>query len=168
MTKLTDKQNAFIEAYLGRALFNGTKAAIAAGYPEASARQVGSENLSKPDIAAEIKRRLSERAMSQEEVLDRLTAIARNDAAAYIKPEGVIDLQQMAEDGALHLVKGVKETTAGKVIELFDPQAALGTLAKHHGLLKETVEVSGPNGAPIAFEMQDALQRAYGNDKPTD
>ena len=48
MDKLTDKQRLFCEKYI---LFsNATKAAKEAGYSEESARQIGSENLSKPYI----------------------------------------------------------------------------------------------------------------------
>jgi phage terminase small subunit len=45
---LTDKQQLFVEEYLVD--LNATQAAIRAGYSEDTARQMGSENLSKPDI----------------------------------------------------------------------------------------------------------------------
>jgi phage terminase small subunit len=51
--KLTTKQRRFVEAYDG----NATKAAIAAGYSPKTARSMGRENLTKPDIVAEIKAR---------------------------------------------------------------------------------------------------------------
>lgn len=47
--KLTDKQRRFVEAYCSNG-HNATQAAIASGYSEKTARQVGSENLAKPDI----------------------------------------------------------------------------------------------------------------------
>ena len=46
--KLTPKQQRFIDEYLVD--LNGTKAAIRAGYSEKTARQMASENLSKPYI----------------------------------------------------------------------------------------------------------------------
>ena len=46
--KLTPKQNRFVEEYLID--LNATKAAVRAGYSEKTARQIGSENLSKPAI----------------------------------------------------------------------------------------------------------------------
>jgi len=49
---LTDKQQRFVAEYLID--LNATQAAIRAGYSEKTARSVGSENLSKPDIAAAI------------------------------------------------------------------------------------------------------------------
>jgi len=48
MTKLTDKQSAFVEEYLID--LNATQAAIRAGYSEETAKQIGSENLTKLDI----------------------------------------------------------------------------------------------------------------------
>ena len=47
---LTAKQQAFCVAYVSNG-FNATKAAISAGYSEHTAKQIGSENLAKPDIA---------------------------------------------------------------------------------------------------------------------
>jgi phage terminase small subunit len=51
--ELTGKQKLFCEEYIFD--FNATRAAKAAGYSEETARSIGSENLSKPDIQAYIK-----------------------------------------------------------------------------------------------------------------
>lgn len=48
MAKLTDKQELFAREYLKD--LNATQAAIRAGYSENTARKIGSENLTKPDI----------------------------------------------------------------------------------------------------------------------
>jgi phage terminase small subunit len=50
--KLTNKQFEFVAAYLGKANRNATEAARIAGYK--NPRQMGSENLSKPDIESAI------------------------------------------------------------------------------------------------------------------
>ncbi|HDL7611618.1 TPA: terminase small subunit [Yersinia enterocolitica] len=52
MAKLTDKQELFAREYLKD--LNATQAAIRAGYSEKTARKIGSENLTKPDIAERI------------------------------------------------------------------------------------------------------------------
>jgi len=52
--KLTDKQKRFVEEYLID--LNATQAAIRSGYSEKTAQRIGSENLSKPLIKAEIER----------------------------------------------------------------------------------------------------------------
>lgn len=54
---LTAKQRRFVEAYDG----NATEAAIAAGYSRRTAKAIGSENLTKPDIAEAIREREKKR-----------------------------------------------------------------------------------------------------------
>lgn len=51
--KLTVKQQRFVDAYDG----NATKAAIAAGYSEKTARRIGQKNMTKVDILTELKNR---------------------------------------------------------------------------------------------------------------
>lgn len=53
MSKLTQKQDSFVKAYLLNG-GNATQAAITAGYSEKTAQQVGSENLLKPVIKSSI------------------------------------------------------------------------------------------------------------------
>ncbi|CAA6810331.1 MAG: Unknown protein [uncultured Sulfurovum sp.] len=56
--KLTDKQSRFVEEYLVD--LNATAAAKRAGYSKKTAQRIGSENLSKPLIAAAIKEKQDE------------------------------------------------------------------------------------------------------------
>lgn len=56
--KLTAKQERFIQEYLVD--LNATQAAIRAGYSKKSARQVGTENLSKPSIKSVIDAKLKQ------------------------------------------------------------------------------------------------------------
>ena len=65
---LTNKQRAFVEAYLANG-FNATQAAITAGYSVDSARVIGAQNLAKVNIASHVRARISELAMSADEVL---------------------------------------------------------------------------------------------------
>lgn len=78
MAKLTEKQKRFADYYIE--LGNATQAAIKAGYAKRSAQQMGAENLSKPVIKTYIDKRLSEiaseRIMSAQEILERLSLIA--------------------------------------------------------------------------------------------
>lgn len=83
MAGLNDKQRAFVEAYVRS--WNATQAAIAAGYSEKTAGSQGHELLKKPEIDAEIKRRLEELTMSEAEVLARLTEHARGDMGPFFK-----------------------------------------------------------------------------------
>lgn len=76
---LTEKQKAFCEYYI--ASTNATEAAKKAGYSEKTAKSVGSENLTKPDIKAYIDERLKEmqdnRIADAEEVLTYLSRVMR-------------------------------------------------------------------------------------------
>ncbi len=52
--KLSARQEAFVAEYVKDR--NATRAAIRAGYSERTARSIGHENLTKPDIAAAVER----------------------------------------------------------------------------------------------------------------
>lgn len=83
---MTPKQEAFVREYLID--LNATQAAIRAGYSEATARQIGDENLSKPDIATAIKEALDARAaraqINADYVLNRLVEIDNMDVLDII------------------------------------------------------------------------------------
>lgn len=74
---MTPKQTRFIDEYLQD--FNATRAAIRAGYSEKTAYAIGWENLRKPEIAAEIDRRVEAMAMGRHERLLTMAEIARNE-----------------------------------------------------------------------------------------
>lgn len=77
--KLTEKQKRFIDYYIETG--NATEAARRAGYSEKTAKQIGSENLTKLDFF--IKERLKEfedkRIAKAEEVLKYLTSVMRGE-----------------------------------------------------------------------------------------
>ena len=70
MSKLTWKQKAFIDEYMKD--YNGGAAAIRAGYSEDSAYEIAYENLRKPQIKEELKRRFQASRMSTEEIVARI------------------------------------------------------------------------------------------------
>lgn len=151
---LSRKQQAFIEHYLTS--WNATQAAIAAGYSQKSARAIGAENLTKPDIQAAIQARLVELKMTADEVVTRLTEHARGSLAPFLRvaPDGELLGFTFGDDTPLHLlrkasvttrrIKDMTETTV--TIELHDPQAALTLLGKHHKLFTDNVALSGQLG----------------------
>lgn len=79
--KLTEKQKKFADYYIE--LGNATQAAIKAGYSKKTANRIGPENLSKLVIKKYIDERMeqlaSERIMSAQEILERLSLIAKED-----------------------------------------------------------------------------------------
>lgn len=153
--KLTHKQQVFIDEYLKT--FNATASAIAAGYSEKTARQAGSENLSKPDIKAEIQARLAEIHMSADEALKLLADIARGDVTEFITPFGNIDIDKIRDGGKGRLIKKIKQRTITKIgktdkdedtetldteIELYPADAAIRDILKIHGRYKEQVDIT--------------------------
>ena len=76
---LTEKQKRFIDYYVEFA--DAKKAAIEAGYSEKTAKQIGSENLSKLDCFIKLKldEKQSQRIASQNEVLEYLTRVMRGE-----------------------------------------------------------------------------------------
>ena len=150
---LSGKQQKFIDEYFA-CNFNATRAAINAGYSEKSARSIGYENLTKPDIKAEIDRIFEENTMPAGEILTRLTEHARGDLGDFLDDNGSIDLKKAREQGRTRLIKKIKRTVTtytdeqgnGKEsftdeIELHSPQPALQLLGKHRGLFVDRSEV---------------------------
>lgn len=90
MAKLTAKQKKFVEEYLID--LNATQAAIRAGYSTESAKEIGCENLTKPNVKAEIDKAIAERSrrtgINQDRVLRELAKIA------FVNPGDVINLNQ--------------------------------------------------------------------------
>lgn len=136
---LTDKQKAFIEEYFID--FNATQAALRAGYSENTARSIGSENLSKPDIAKAISQRLDELKMKADEALILLANQARSSMADFLKVNDLggfsITLKDVPAD-KLRAIKSVTitETKDGKnyKFELYDAQSALKEIIRLHRL----------------------------------
>ena len=83
---MTHKQRRFIDEYLISR--NGTEAAIKAGYSEKIAAKSSSENLNKPKIQEAIAARLKElekpTIATIDEVLEKLTAILRQEATEEV------------------------------------------------------------------------------------
>lgn len=79
--KLTVKQQKFADEYIISG--NATQAAIKAGYSDKTARAIGNENLTKPNIKSYIDERMQEledqAIAKQDEVLKYLTSIMRGE-----------------------------------------------------------------------------------------
>ena len=167
LPELTVKQQRFIEEYCTD--FNATQAAIRAGYSEKTAYSMGWQNLRKLEIAEAIKMRLSELAMSAEEITRRLAQWGRGTVAPFMQVNdyGVsVDLGTDEASGNIHLIKKLKVTETVKTyegettketkteIELHDAKDAVIQLAKMQGLFIEKHEHTGPNGGPIAWTIE--------------
>ena len=140
------KEQVWLEEYL--ISFNATDAARRAGYKHPNV--LGPTKKAK--FAVEISERLAERAMSADEVLQRLAEQARGDAADFLDIDenvAIIDIGKMAAAGKTHLIKKYRVSKDGISVELYDAQAALVHLGKHHGLFVDRKEITGKDGGPL-------------------
>jgi hypothetical protein len=153
--KLTGKQQAFINAYFANG-FVGWRAAQSAGYQgdENTLRNCASRLLINANLARAIELRWKRLAMPADEVVGRLTEMARGDMDAVMDDLGSFDIQQARAAGKTYLIKkqkitetyiprdGMDDIVIRKTeLEFYDAQAALGTLAKYHGLLSERLKI---------------------------
>lgn len=142
---LTDKQRRFVDEYLVD--LNATQAAIRAGYSEDTARQIGSENLSKPDIADAIAEAMAERSkrvqITADEVLRELKDIATTDANELVEHRiGCCRFcwgrdfryqrtrNELERAEALHAAENEKAIREGREATLFDTEGGDGYHAR--------------------------------------
>jgi hypothetical protein len=145
---LTIKQRLFVDHYI--ICMNGTEAARLAGYDGDNAQLavIASQNLRKLNVSRALDARLNAFTMSANEVLIRLTDIARGDVGDAMNSAGAIDPSEARRRGKTHLIKKIKTKTITTEeeeiheteIEMYDAQAALTTLLKFHGLLVDRVK----------------------------
>lgn len=121
--KLTAKQSAFIDAYLGEAKMNATQAARIAGYKHPEAQ--GAENLRKlrPWIDEVMSKRHSAAIATQKEIQQFFTAVVRGE----VKEEVV--------------------SNSGKILEVpastKDRLKAAECMGRAYGMFTERKEISG-------------------------
>ena len=138
---LTDKQQRFVEEYLVD--LNATQAAIRAGYSEETARAIGCENLTKPDIADAITEAMAARSkrvqVTADEVLRELVDVAMSDVNDLIEHRiGCCRFcwgrgfryqrtrNELERAEAQHAAANEKAVREGKDTTLFDPEGGEG------------------------------------------
>lgn len=150
MAKLNAKQQRFVDEYLID--LNATQAAIRAGYSVKTAKEIGCENLTKPNIQEAIEKLMAERSkrtgVNQDRVIQELARIA------FVNPQNVINaddgsVRADASDDDLACIQSVKvKTMSGdkgyseeREVRLNDKMKALELLGKHLGMFKDKVEL---------------------------
>lgn len=178
--KLTGKQRMFCEHYIA-CCFNATEAARRAGYADTSDIGLsvrGNELLRNVKVVDYIKQRTAEVAISANEVLLRLARHARGSFEAFIYPEESLpgeapklDLSTAAARQNIDLVREIETETTTKIsedaayetvktkVKLYDAQAALRDLGRHHKLFTDKQEVGGLNGEPIEIVVRRVAKR---------
>lgn len=146
---MTKKQKRFVEEYLID--LNATQAAIRAGYSPDSAKEIGSENLTKPDIAKAVDQAIAERSrrtgVNADRVVRELAKIAFVNAGEVVDLDTALLMDKISDDD-MAAIQSVKVKTFGedgieREVKLADKLKALELLGKHLGLFKDKVEING-------------------------
>lgn len=164
---MTKKQKRFIEEYLID--LNATQAAIRAGYSPDTAKAIGCENLTKPDIRAHIDKAMAERSkrtgVNADRVIQELAKIAFVNATEVIDPKtATVKEDALPEDTAA--IQSVKVKTFGedgleREIKMADKLKALEMLGRHLGMFKDKLELSGGLDTEKT-KLDDLLQQMHG------
>jgi phage terminase small subunit len=136
MAGMNPKQRAFVREYLKD--HNATQAAIRAGYSAKTAKQQGSLQLTKVDVAAAI-----------------AAAETNADENAGETREGVLrDLRTVANQcmNAVPILDSQGRETGEWKFDSSGANKALENIGKHLGMFKDRLEVSqDPSGQPLQF-----------------
>lgn len=147
--KLTAKQQAFVNEYIVD--LNATQAAIRAGYSEETAYSIGSENLSKPEIADAIQAAMDQRAQRTKITADYVLSTVYEVVERCKQATPVLDRQGMPV-----LVETATGTLAPAYV--FDSKSALKgaeMLGKHLKLFADRTELTGADGKDLVPAMNE-------------
>ena len=107
---LTPKQKVFAEEYIKCG--NATEAARKAGYSEKAARQIATENLSKPSISEYIRQRMeqmdAQRVASADEVMRFFSSVMRGEVMDQFGLEASLDTRLSAGKELMRRYNAVK------------------------------------------------------------
>ena len=121
------KQKRFCDEYLINC--NATQAAIRAGYSPKTAKQIGQENLTKPDLKKYIDEQLeqihSEKTADAQEVLEYLTAVMRGEHTEQV----------------LKLIGEGVQTVTDIDVSARERLKAAELIGKRYGMFKDNVNV---------------------------
>ena len=153
LPKLTIKQELFCMEYIID--YNATRASIAAGYSEKTARAIGAENLTKPLITAFIEKAKAEAIekskITLEMVVSRISQTAFGDIRKLYNDSGVLMEPHELSDEAAAMVTSFTTKREGSDREGYtwvdeykksDPLKALDMLMKHLGGYVEKKEIT--------------------------
>lgn len=164
MANLTPKQQRFVEEYLID--LNATQAAIRAGYSEKTARDIGCENLAKPNIAKAIEeaqnKRQEQTQIDAAYVLKRLVEIDQMDVLDIMDDQmKILPLREWPKVWRQYIsnIENLELSDAEgvfKKIKWPDKVKNLELLGKHVsvGAFKDKIEHSGPNGGAIDLSLK--------------
>lgn len=164
MVRLTNKQRLFVQEYLID--LNATQAAIRAGYSVESARDIGCENLTKPNIQHEIAVAMAERSkrtgVNQDRIVLELARLALVNMTDVVDNEGKI--KDTATEDDLSCIESIKykssDSESGwsveREVKIGSKLKALELLGKHLGMWNDKIDVNV--AVPIVISGEDALE----------
>ena len=158
MSELNDKQRRFVQEYLVDS--NATQAAIRAGYSRKTAEQQGPRLLGNVGVARLIREGQAELSRSTginaRTVLEELLRIAQSDVRGLFNEDGTLKHPKDMPEDVRRTIAGIDVVDVPgtalsftKKVRMWDKLRALEMLAKHLGLLKERVELTGKDGGPV-------------------
>jgi phage terminase small subunit len=169
--KLTDKEKVFIAEYCSNG-FNGSKAAITAGYSKKTSRQIATENLTKPHIKEEIKGYIDSilsqyKDTLEYEIIQTYKTLAFYNVEDIIKKDGSLKVTDLKKLGELSkCIKGIQTTFNAKGVKqvkimLEDRDHALEMLSKYIGILRDnevTINIFSENVKQKIKEIENNVQ----------
>jgi len=138
---LTPRQRQFVDAYVGKARFNATQAAIQAGYSPKTAGQKGHELKNIEAIRARIDEVLEAHTITSTEVLRELTDVGMRGLHEFI------EITRYDKDGNPIAAK-MDASAKMKALEL---------LGKSQRLFSDRVEHTGADGGPISITTVEVV-----------
>jgi len=163
--EISMSQAVFVEEYLSNG-FNATEAAKAAKYAafnRGGYTKIASSILKTPKIKSLVARRIAERALSANEVLDRIRDVADGSIADVLSDDTTfIDLSKAKQRGKLHLLKEIKIGDDGEIhVKLRDQDQALDRLARSLGVYEKDNRVNLPPEvlALLGLSSQELMAR---------
>jgi phage terminase small subunit len=158
-SRLTARRLAFVREYTKD--WNGTQAAIRAGYSPRVANRQAYVTLRDPLVAGEIQKRARKLSVAADVTADRvlreLARIAFADTTHVIRiTRGrieVVDTDQLTTDERAAIAE-IRDTENGIGIKFHDKTKALELLGKYHGLFVDRHEVTGEEGGPLVVVQE--------------
>jgi len=189
--ELSLKQKVFAREYVKD--YNGTHAALRAGYSKTSAHVFASNLLRRSKIRQLIEdheKNLSTRfANTKEKILKEMSLIAHSDLADYLTPDGEIRVTNLKDlpPQVSRAIKKVRVHTVKRLVknrvdgeppdelieqhidfELYDKNSALEKMGRELGMFIEKKELTGKDGQPLVPQGSTKIVFDFGVDDVTE
>lgn len=177
---LTNRQAAFVEAYLGPAHLNATAAARIAGYSgdDSTLAVSGHRLLMNAKVQSRVRARLASMGVDRQLILERIGELAGASMADLLEIDSDgrsvrLDLIKAARSGALGTIREYTEELAGsqdapiltRKVKIHDPAKYIELLAKHVGIVGDESAAAGAANLDDPSHWSQERLRAYYEEK---